>query len=84
MPTQDRLFIGVFPTGILYADRSREKDGDYARLAFLPFDELTLKIESDCPAVLVASIRRNAQSIIARRGERYETSESGQYIILGQ
>ena len=30
-PTTPRLFIGMFPAGISYADRHVEKDGDYKR-----------------------------------------------------
>lgn len=41
---RDRLFSGVYPCGIVYADRYREKGGDYARLAFLPYDTLQLSM----------------------------------------
>ncbi len=44
---QDRLFIGVYPTGIAYADKWNEVDGDYKRLAFLRFATLALDIEHD-------------------------------------
>lgn len=80
----DRLFIGVFPTGISYADRGREKDGDYARCAFLDYDTLTLKFERDCPASLRPEIERHAAGIQARRGESYPTSSSGHSAILGR
>lgn len=79
----DRLFVGVFPTGISYADRGREKHGDYARCAFLPFGTLELEMEPDCPRELRAEITRHAKRIQARRGEKFETSASGQYVILG-
>jgi hypothetical protein len=80
----DRLFIGVYPTGILYADRSREKDGDYARCAFLDFNTLTLNFDRDCPNTLRAEIERDAAKIQARRGEPFETSAAGQTVILGK
>jgi hypothetical protein len=38
-----RLFIGVFPCGISYADRHHEEYGDYKALAFLPYESLTLE-----------------------------------------
>ena len=79
----DRLFVGVFPTGISYADRSREKHGDYARCAFLPFGSLKLEIEHDCPAALRALIVKDAAKIQARRGEQYVVSGSGQTVLLG-
>jgi hypothetical protein len=81
--TSERLFVGVFPTGISYADRSREKHGDYARCAFLPFGSLQLEIEPDCPRDLKALIVKDAKKIQARRGEHYVVSGAGQTVLLG-
>jgi len=80
----DRLFIGIFPGGIVYSDRHHEKDGDYKRLAFLPYHELTLKLESDCPAVMVGEIRQHAQTIINRRGQQFSVSTCNQTVTLGK
>jgi hypothetical protein len=81
-----RIFCGVFPTGIVYADREREDaDRDYAQLAFLPFDTLALKIAADCPPDLRAEIGRDAARIQARMGQPYQTSEAlTQTVILGE
>ena len=79
----ERLFIGVYPAGISYADRSREKHGDYARCAFLPFGSLKLEVEPDCPSALRALIVKDAAKIQARRGEQYVVSGSGQTVRLG-
>lgn len=79
----ERIFAGVFSTGIGYADRAREKHGDWARLAFLSFSTLELVIEKDCPAALRADIEANAAKIQARRGEQYQVSTCGQTITLG-
>jgi len=79
----ERLFIGVYPTGIVYADRSREKHGDYARCGFLPFSTLVLELKSDCPKALRALIEKDAARLQARRGEQYQVSASGQTITLG-
>jgi hypothetical protein len=79
----ERLFIGVYPTGISYADRSREKHGDYARCAFLSFRTLDLEIEPDCSAALRTLIVKDAAKIQARRGEQYQVSASGQTVLLG-
>ena len=79
----ERLFVGVYPAGISYADRSREKHGDYARCAFLPFRSLVLEVESDCPKALRALIEADAARIQARRGELFEVSASGQTVRLG-
>ena len=79
----ERLFVGVMPTGIVYADRSREVDGDYARCAFLPFDTLALDVSPKCPEELRGPIRADAATIIARRGEKFAISASGQTVVLG-
>lgn len=80
---EDRLFIGVFPGGISYADRAREKHGDYAKLAFLDYAFLVLKVEPDCPADLRARIEKDAAEIQAKKGEQYQTSSTGQTVLLG-
>ena len=79
----ERLFIGVFSTGIGYADRTVEKDDDFARLAFLSFRSLDLEIEHDCPPYLAEEIRLHAATIQARRGEQYQVSTVGQTVTLG-
>lgn len=79
----DRLFVGVMPTGIVYADRSREVDGDYARCAFLPFDTLALEIAPKCPKDMLGAIKADAATIIARRGEQFKISASDQTVVLG-
>lgn len=79
----ERLFSGCYPCGIVYADRHREKHGDYARLAFLPYSTLELEIEADCPAELRVRIEADAAHIQSRRGERFQVSSSGQTVMLG-
>lgn len=78
------IFIGVTPCGLSYADRTREEDGDYKRLAFLPYKSLTLEFRSDCPESFRVLIRQDAEEMQARRGEQFEVSTSGQTITLGQ
>lgn len=82
-PEGDRLFIGVFPCGLVYADRHREKHGDYAKLAFLPYDTLQLQVEKDCPPDLRVRIEEDAASMLARRGQAFPISTSGQTVMLG-
>ncbi len=55
-----RIFIGIYPAGIVYADRTVEVDGDYARLAFLPYSTLELEFSRTCPAELKQEIRDSA------------------------
>ena len=69
MTAGEQLFIGVFSTGIAYADRTIERHGDYKKLAFLPFNTLELMIEKDCPADLRVLIVADAAAIQARRGD---------------
>lgn len=78
-----RLFVGIFPAGISYADRGRELHGDYAKLAFLAFATLELRVCDGCPAELRAEIEAHAATIQARRGEAFEVTASGQTVILG-
>ncbi len=81
-----RLFIGVYPTGISYADRSRLRHGDYLTVARLPYRTLKLEWEPGVPVSLDLreAIERDARLMQSRRGQRFETSSSGQYVILGQ
>lgn len=81
--SEDRLFIGVFPAGLVYADRHRQEGGDYKRLAFLSYRTLRLTVEADCPADLRAEIEADAKAMQARRGEAYQVSATGQTVILG-
>ena len=83
LSAEERLFVGVMPTGIVYADRSREVDGDYARCAFLPFDTLALEIAPKCPKDMLEAIKADAATIIARRGEKFSISASNQTVVLG-
>ena len=83
MSIQERLFIGVFPCGIVYADRTIEDGGDYKRIAFLPYKELLLSVGKQCSRLMLNAITEHAQTIIAKRGERFETSACGQSVVLG-
>lgn len=70
MPT-DPLFIGCYPTGLVYADRTRERHGDYVRLAYLNYRTLTLDLEKDCPPALATRIQAHATDLQARRGQPF-------------
>ncbi|HSX22265.1 MAG TPA: hypothetical protein VLE97_05770 [Gaiellaceae bacterium] len=81
----NRLFIGTMPTGIRYADRHRERGGDYLPIAFLPYSTLQLEWEPRVPVALELreQIQRHADSVRARRGQDYPISSSGQTVRLG-
>lgn len=84
MPMKERLFMGTYPTGIAYADRGRERQGDYLRLAFLPFRSLKLEWSKvSIPAELRGMIERDAERLQKRRGELYQVSTAGQTVRLG-
>jgi hypothetical protein len=78
-----RLFIGVFPCGISYADRHHEEHGDYNTLAFLPYSSLVLEFRKGCPAELRPEITEHAAAIQARKGEQHQVSTCGQTVLLG-
>jgi hypothetical protein len=60
------LFIGLFPGGVSYANRNVEEDGDYKRLAFLPYDTLALEVQKDCPPELRDRIVEDAKTAASR------------------
>lgn len=89
-----RLFSGVYPGGIVYADRGVSEGGDYARVAFLPYG--TLELQWTRPAsplrdvVLAAAARMQAQrgeyfalSATAARGPDGRLLGCGQTVRLG-
>jgi hypothetical protein len=78
----DRLFAGVYPTGISYADRSQELNGDYKPIAHLFFHNLHLDID-DPKSPLLDEVKADAAKIQARWGEEYQVSSGGQTITLG-
>ena len=83
MSLRERLFAGVYPGGIVYADRTKEENGDYKRVAFLPYDTLKLRID-DHNSVLLPMVKEDAEHIIAKRGEQFSISACGQTVTLGK
>lgn len=83
-PPSERLFIGVYPTGIVYADRGNQIGGDYKRTAFLPYNTLTLQLDSACPPELIETIKTHSQTIINKRGEQFAISACNQNVTLGK
>ena len=63
-PTSDttgQLFIGhCAGAGIVYADRFKEVNRDYQKIAFLSFHDLQLEIYEHCPEHLIERIVKNA------------------------
>lgn len=77
--SDDRLFIGAFPCGIVYADRRR----NYETVAFLPYATLEIEWSAACAAYLRAQIEAHAATLVCRRGEQFEISTTGQTVTLG-
>jgi hypothetical protein len=77
----DKLFIGMYPTGVAYADRSREIAGDYVRLAFMLYSNLKVVTNRDCPPDLRESILESVKSFKDRQGESILIG--GGYVHLG-
>lgn len=84
MHHSDRLFIGVYPTGIVYADKQIQQHNDYTKVAFLCYESLELQISTTCPPELHHRIKTHADTIIQKRGQRFLISECGQSIQLGK
>lgn len=81
--TKINLFIGVFPCGIVCADKSRRVGGDYVRCACIDYETLTLEIEKDCSAKLREIIQKQAEKFKSKQGQKYPLSTSGQCTTLG-
>lgn len=80
---KDRLFVGIHHTGIVYADKEVEQDGDYKKLAFLSFDTLELQLEEDCPENLQKEIEKDVCYLQREKGKEFPISGSGQTVTLG-
>jgi hypothetical protein len=79
----ERVFCGIFPAGISWADRTVEEHGDYKVLAFLPYHSLVLEIRKGCPETLRPYIEQWANDVIAKRGQAFQVSTCGQTVTLG-
>ena len=81
MTHRQRLFIGIYPAGVVYSDRNVVRNGDYKRLAFLSYATLRLTIEPDCSPAFAKLIREDA--VYYRKGEEMLVSTCGHRVILG-
>ena len=79
---EQRLFIGKYPCGLVYADRDKEVQGDYKRIAFLSYSKLELEID-DKRSPLLAEVKAHAATVQAKRGQEYSIA-GNMSIILGK
>jgi hypothetical protein len=84
MKQPDRLFIGLYPAGVVYADRETEVNGDYKRCAFLPYDTLDPHFQIDCPPELREAIMEDVFAMQAKSGQLFQVSTCGQTVLLGK
>ena len=78
----NRLFKGIFPTGICYADRKTLVKNDYLRVAFLFFDTLKLELHNP-PPELLPEIEADAAEIQASKGQSFQIDSCGHTVMLG-
>ncbi len=73
-----------FPTGIVYADKTREDPTtrDYKRLGDLNYATLILKLELDCKGDVAHYVTAEAARIQAMRGQRFSIAGNMQ-VTLG-
>lgn len=68
--TNDRLFIGLFPTGVVYCDRSIEEHGDFQKVAYLNYRTLVLEVYKP-GSPLITAIDEDAARMRLRKGEQF-------------
>jgi hypothetical protein len=73
-----------FPTGIVYADKTREDPTthDYKRLGYLNYATPILDLEPDCKSDLAQYVTTEAAKLQAMRGQRFSSAGNMQ-VILG-
>ena len=69
----ENLFIAVRSNGLAYCDKSIIVAGDYAPVAFLPYDTLVLQ-ECRKRSSVLPDVRKHAESMVARRGQLFAIS----------
>lgn len=80
---KERLFIGVYSTGLSFADKGTEEGGDYRKLAFMPYRTLNVEFYGTCDQDIKKDILDVVATMQRRKGRFYETSTCGQGVILG-
>jgi hypothetical protein len=73
-----------FPTGIVYADKTREDPTtrDYKRLGYLNYATLILTLEPDCKRDVAHYVTAEAAKLQAMRGQRFSIAGNMQ-VTLG-
>jgi len=84
MDMQEIVGQYCFPTGLIYADRTRDdpRTQDYKRLAYLNYASLQLDLEPDCKGELADYVKTEAAKIQAMKGELFSIA-GNMKVILG-
>jgi hypothetical protein len=82
MDKEAALFIGLYPAGIVYADKRREVHRDWKRVAFMSYRKLLLEVDDEY-SDLLPLIKEHAAQIQALKGCEYTVSTCGQTVLLG-
>lgn len=77
------LFCGIYPEGLVYADKTKEVAGDYKPIAFISFGTLELTWRVKNPGRFREEIEAKHADMMSKRGQDYQVSTSGQVVTLG-
>lgn len=85
MDMEDVVGQYLYPTGIVYADKTRDDPAtqDYKRLAYLNYASLQLDLEGDLKGELRAYVISEAAKIQGMRGQSFQIAGNAS-VILGQ
>lgn len=73
-PQEDWLFIGVYPTGEQYSDRTVTENGDYRKIAFVFNEPRTHRETSNLYRVDVENYSKKYQGLIERLKQQYDST----------
>ena len=84
-----RVFIGVYPCALVYADREREQGSDYQTIASISYATLEIdwnprwKPSSEDDDAIILSIQQDRDDLQSRIGEQFRISAGDQFVTLG-
>jgi hypothetical protein len=81
---KEALFCGAYSTGIFYADKRKEINGDYMTIGRIYYSDLNWKINDNCSADIRSFVQADIDKILSMKGQEYQVSSCGQTVILGE
>ncbi len=79
---EPRIFVCIYPCGIVFADRFRKRHGEHVQLAFLPYTTLVLEFEKACDSALRLEIEASVRAMNLKAGDRFRIAGNCE-IVLG-